>query len=158
MELQLPKPLKVSISNYRSSDYRWSRVAGDLSESTTIYGNGRLAINERCIDVVEALTEIAISVIPAGEADYIAGMRLINTEGHEVQLGYRSESGEIMVNVTYLKGFMVAIGPHGIRALKVLRLHGTCSGWIGRLGNAPVTEALSCTSRVLALKVTFDVS
>ncbi|KAL9096797.1 MAG: hypothetical protein Q9163_006413 [Psora crenata] len=160
MELQLPKPHKVSIPDDRRSDYRWSRVAGDLSESTPINGmastKGILALNERCIDVVEALTEIAISVIPAGEADYIAGMRLISTEGHEVQLGYRSESGEITVNVTYLKGFMVAIGPLGIRALKVLRLNGTCSGWIGRVGNAPVTKALSCTSHVLALKVTFD--
>ena len=63
-----------------------------------------------------------------------------------------------MVNVTYLKGFAVALGSHGIRALKVIRLDGTCSDWIGRLGNAPITGALSCTRRILALKATFDVS
>ena len=162
MELQLPKLPKASISDDRCTNYQWRRVAANFAKKSTIYGlastHGRLAFSERCIDVVKALTKIVISVVSAGKADYIAGMRLIDTQNHEEQLGYRYEDGEIMVNLTYLKGFAVALGSHGIRALKVIRLDGTCSDWIGRLGNAPITGALSCTRRVLALKVTFDVS
>ena len=72
MELQLPKLLKASISDDRCTNYQWRRVAADFAKKSRTYGmastHGRLAFNERCIDVVKALTKIAISVISAGKS------------------------------------------------------------------------------------------
>ncbi|KAK3178681.1 hypothetical protein OEA41_000818 [Lepraria neglecta] len=106
--------------------------------------------------IPKALSRMAFSVVRAGEADYVVGLRLISVGEDDKQLGYRAEGKELFFEVTALRGFAVAVGPRGIRALQVIRDDGTRSPWFGRPRSSPVTERLACTKCITALEVGFD--
>ena len=83
-------------------------------------------------------------------------MRLFSVEEVDRQLGYKCN--ETVSEVTALRGFAVAVGPRGIRAIQVICDDGTRSPWFGRLKNSPITERLVRTERIVALEIEFDVS
>ena len=147
------------------SDLRWSQVVGDVGEerresdpllsfaSCRVFGEARAV-------VPRSLSRIAISVIQAGEGDYVAGLRLISAEDGDQQIGFLAETKERSFAVTAdaLRGFNVAVGPRGIRALQVVCQGGTQSPWFGRPQNTPITERLVCATPVVGLDALFDVS
>lgn len=154
---------RYTSANISNNNLRWDRVGGDIRQEL---GAGYCAgFNEgsRIFDKVhafipKALSRMAFSVVRAGEADYVAGLRLISVGEDDKQLGYRAEGKELFFEVTALRGFAIAVGPRGIRALQVIRDDGTRSPWFGRPRSSPVTERLVCTRCITALEVGFDVS
>jgi hypothetical protein len=109
-----------------------------------------------------SLSRIAFSVIQRveGGANYMAGLRLISAKDGDQQIGIRDEAKERSFAVTAyaLRGFNVAVGERGIRALQVVCQDGTQSPWLGCPQNTPITERLVCTTRIVALDALFDVS
>jgi hypothetical protein len=154
--------LSVS-ADVSSADFKWTRVGGDIwQEPSTIFSPG---FNEGCrifhkvhVFIPKTLSKIAFSIIRAGEADYVVGLRLISVGGSDNQLGYRTEGKEVFFAVTALRGFAAAVGPRGIRALQVICDDGTRSPWFGRPKDSPITERLQRTKPITALEVGFDVS
>jgi hypothetical protein len=145
---------------------RWRRVMGDVGERGKKYAHffydGCRAFGKARAVVSPSLSRIAFSVIQGveGGADYVAGLRLISAKDGDQQLGFRAEAKERSFAVTAdaLRGFNVAVGDRGIRALQVVCQDGTQSPWFGRPQNTPITERLVCATRIVALDALFDVS
>lgn len=115
----------------------------------TVFNKGCRVLGKARAFIPMALAKIAFSIIRSEEADYVVGMRLFSVEEEDRQLGYKGS--ETVYEVTALRGFAVAVGPRGIRAIQVIC---TRSPWFGR----PITERLVRTVRIVALEVEFDVS
>ena len=85
-------------------------------------------------------------------------MRLTTSDDADIRLGYLAEGNETFVEVTVLKGFVLAMGPRGIRAIQVIGVDQHTSKWVGCPTESPVTERLACCEFISALEVGFDVS
>ena len=144
-----------------STGLRWHRVRGDVRQELgagrcTSFNEGCRVFGKACLFIPKALSKIAFSIIRSGEADYVVGMRLSSFEEEDRQLGYKGN--ETVFDVTALRGFAVAVGPRGIRAIQVICDDGTRSSWFGRPESSQITERLVRTERIVALEVEFDVS
>jgi hypothetical protein len=156
----------LQLQDGEDSNLRWRRVMGDVEERGEKYehffSDGCRAFGEARAVVLPSLSRIAFSVIQGVEwgADYVAGLRLINTEDRDQQIGFRAVAKERSFAVTAdaLRGFNVAVGERGIRAIQVVCQDGTQSLWFGRPQDTPITERLVCATRVVALDTIFDVS
>ena len=49
------------------------------------------------------LSKIAFSIVVAGDATYITGIRLITSDNADIRLGYLAEGNETFVEVTIVK-------------------------------------------------------
>lgn len=85
-------------------------------------------------------------------------MRLITSDDADIRLGYLAEGNETFVRVTVVKGFVLAMGPWGIRAIQVIGVNQHPSKWFGCPTESPVTERLAGCESISALEVGFDVS
>lgn len=143
------------------TDLRWHRVRGDVRQELGAYhftgfNEGCRVFGKARVFTPKALSKIAFSILRSGEADYVVGMRLSSAEEEDRQLGYKGN--EIVFEVTALRGFAVAVGPRGIRAIQVICDDSSRSSWFGRPEGSPITERLVRTEHIAALEVEFDVS
>ncbi|KAI9655914.1 MAG: hypothetical protein M1831_004759 [Alyxoria varia] len=111
---------------------------------------------KQCTSVPESLFQIALSIIQLGNADYVAGIRLIPSKGQDVCLGYKAASKDIFLDVPLLRGFVLAMMPKGLRALQVITGERCTSTWIGSPDGFPRTRRLALNADVAALEVGFD--
>ena len=118
----------LQLQDDENSNLRWRRVMGDVQKRGEKYVQ---SFSDGCRDFGEAravvspsLSHIAFSVIQGVEeyyADYVAGLRLINTEDEDQQIGFRAVAKERSFAVTAdVRGFNVAVDERGIRAIQVV--------------------------------------
>ena len=162
----------LQLHDAENSNLRWRQVMCDVKERGEKYvqtfSEGCRAFNQARTVVSPSLSRIAFSVIPGLEycTDYVAGLRLINTEDEDQQIGFRSVAKEQSFAVTAdaLRGFNVSMNERGICALQVVCQDGTQSPWFGKQApwfgrpNSAITERLVCATRIVALDTIFDVS
>ena len=148
-----------ALADMNDTELRWNQVRGDISQEPGAgycagISQGSRILKEVRTFIPKTLSKVAFSVVQAGEADYVVGLR----GGDEKQLGYCAEGRELFFEVRALTGFSVAVGPRGIRALQVICGDGTRSPWFGRSGDTPITGRLARSNCITALEVGFDVS
>lgn len=85
-------------------------------------------------------------------------MRLIASKIPDVSLGFISEGHEVILELTALRGSVVAFDSRGLRALQIVRGDRSVSDWIGCPVNTPVMERLVQFEIIDHLEVGFDVS
>ena len=142
---------------------KWIEVAGDIKRTTGSghcenFNEGCRLFQKQCAPIPGDLSKIAFSIVAAGDVTYITGMRLMTSDDADIRLGYLAEGNEAFVEVTVVKGFVLAMGPRGIRAIQVIGVNEHTSKWFGCPTESPVTERLAGCESISALEVGFDVS
>lgn len=142
---------------------RWLEATGDLrpDERTGPYhgfNEGCRLFVEKQTSIPSLLSQIVFSVIQLGDTEYIAGMRLIPSQGEAIQLGYRAEGRELFLNITLLAGFNLVVGSRGVQGIQCITGDGRTSQWFGCPYRAPRTRRLAVSGRITAIKAGFDVS
>ncbi|KAF2970831.1 hypothetical protein GQX73_g2783 [Xylaria multiplex] len=143
------------------TNVKWREATGDLRPKTRVgplhgFGEGcRLFHEQHAIIPPNRLSHIAFSVIQLGETIYIAGIRLILSQGQAIQLGYRAEN-ELIVSTTRLTGFNLAVGSRGIQGVQCVFDNQPLLQWAGCPEDAPRTRRLTLSGPIMAMKVGFD--
>lgn len=143
---------------------RWTKVEGALHAETDIRRNGGFLqagcrlFGTHIGKIPENLWKIGFSTSNVGTVTYISGLRLIAYKSPGICLGYTSETNEVTLEVTALRGFVLAFDKHGLHALQIVRGDRSLSEWIGCPGNTPVTKRLAGFEGIDYLEVGFDVS
>ena len=141
------------------NDSKWIEVAGDMEDTTDSgFNEGCRLFQKQGAPIPEDLSKIAFSMVAAGDVTYLTGMRLITDDDADIRLGYLAEGKETFVEVTIVKGFVLAMGPRGIQAIQVIGVDRLASKWVGCPTESPVTERLAGCESISALEVGFDVS
>ncbi|MCJ1349887.1 hypothetical protein MMC31_008130, partial [Peltigera leucophlebia] len=159
LRLSLDDKLGGLSQEMNSTDLQWHRVRGDVRQELgaglcTGFNEGCRVFGKSRAFIPNGLSRIAFSIIQSGKADYVVGMRLVSVGEEDRQLGYKGN--EVFFEVTALRGFAVAVGPRGIRAIQVICDDGTRSPWFGCPKSSPLTERLVRTKCIVALEVEFD--
>ena len=149
--------------NLGADGLRWSEVAADVRQETVSghcmgFNEGCLLFQKQCASIPSNLSKIAFSITAAGAVKYVVGMRFISSKGLDTRLGYMAEGNELFLEVTAVRGFVLAMGSRGIRALQVISGDGLASRWFGCPKDSPVTERLAGFASISALEVGVDVS
>ena len=163
LRLRMDDALESSCTNLSADGLRWNEVAGDVKQATDSgycerFNEGCRLFRKQCASIPSDLSRIAFSVARAGNDEYIAGMRLITSNDADIRLGYIAEGNELFLDVAAVGGFVLAMGPRGIRALRVISGDGRASKWFGCPKDSPVTERLTGFKFISALEVGVDVS
>jgi hypothetical protein len=142
---------------------RWLEATGDLRPEERIgpyhgFNEGCRLFYEQQTSIPSLLSQIVFSVIQLGDAEYIAGMRLIPSQGEVIQLGYRTEGRELFLNIIFLAGFNLAVGSRGIQGIQCIADDRQTSQWFGCPYGAPRTRRLAVSGPITAIKAGFDVS
>ena len=145
-----------------AASLEWIRLAGDeqvekLTEGWKPFERGCRPIHTITVAVPKQLKKIGITLISLGALDYITGIRFLAEKEPDVYVGYRSDGDEILYPLQGLRGFRLAVGPGGIRALQIIDHDGCSFPWIGRAAGTPVSERLTGFGFLAALRVTIDV-
>ncbi|KAF2724824.1 hypothetical protein K431DRAFT_343738 [Polychaeton citri CBS 116435] len=141
-----------------TKDLEWLHVSGD------IFTNGEpmrssigcrpfitYQINNSC-----DFLQVTVFTCTTGPVDYVRGMRFESSDGSWYMVGYCNLGSFTTFDVNGLSGFIVAVEPRGVHAIKVCDRDGVQSSWAGRPGRALVTERLLRQQQVLAMKVEVD--
>ncbi|CAG8951381.1 hypothetical protein HYFRA_00007293 [Hymenoscyphus fraxineus] len=141
IDLSPAETLDTVSEDHDHTSLEWTKVDGAL---TTRYPfkNGCRLFDTRVGRVCKDLSKIAFSLSTVGTICYISGIRLISRSGSNVCLGLISKTNEIILEVTTLRGFILAMGSMGLHALQVIQEDSRVSKWVGFPGNAPLTERL----------------
>lgn len=104
--------LSSAIPNQTS--LRWLEATGDLRPETHTalyhgFNEGCRLFREQHTSIPRLLSQMAFSIIQLGDAEYIAGMRFIPSQGEAIELGYRAE-GKLVLKITFRAGFNLAGG------------------------------------------------
>lgn len=163
LRLCLDNALESSCINLSADGLRWSEVTGDVRQETSSghcegFNEGCRLFQKQCASIPSDLSRIAFSIISAGNIEYVVGMRFITSNDVDIRLGYMTEGNELFLEVTAVRGFVLAMGSRGIRALQVISGDGRASKWFGCPKDSPVTERLAGFESVSALEVGVDVS
>jgi len=145
------------------ANLRWLEATGDLRPETRTglyhgFNEGCRLFREQHTSIPGLLSQIAFSIIQLGDAEYIAGMRLIPSQGEALQLGYRAEGKELILKITFLAGFNLAVGSRGIQGIQCILDKRRTSQWFGCPHEAPRTRRLAVSGPITAIKAGFDVS
>ena len=140
----------------------WVRLSGDdhneeLTPSWEPFERGCRSVDTVTLAVPARLSQIGITTISLGALDYITGIRLLADEESNARAGYQSHSDEILCPLHGLRGFRLAVGPGGVRALQAIDRDGCSLPWIGRVEGLPVSERLIGLEPLKSLRVTTDV-
>ena len=145
------------------ANVRWLEATSDLRPE--MYPGPYLGFNEGCrrfreqqTSIPISLSHVVFSVIQLGDAKYIAGMRLVSSQGEDIQLGYRTEGREFTLDITLLAGFNLAVGSRGIQGIQCITSDRQTSQWFGSTHMAPRTRRLAVSNPITAIKAGFDVS
>ena len=141
--------------------FEWKEISGDIRYDDNSY---RPSFHEGCGVMFESahlipneLYEIACSMVKASDGSYVVGLRVTDKLQNSIRLGYVSEEEELVCKVTTLKGFNVAVGSRGIRALQIICEDNTASCWLGQYENCPISQRLFHAGAITALRAAFDV-
>ncbi|KAH0550938.1 hypothetical protein GP486_007698 [Trichoglossum hirsutum] len=161
LRLRLDDALESSRMHLGADGLRWSEVAGDVKQETGSgycegFNEGCRLFRKQCASIPSELSRIAFSITGASNAEYVTGMRFIASNDVDIRLGYIAEGNELFLEVTAVRGFVLAIGPRGIRALQVIGGNGCASKWFGCPRDSPVTERLVGFESISALEVGID--
>jgi hypothetical protein len=158
--LRLDDTLGFSPGAQNTNSSRWKNVSADIIGGTLGYlpYEGCRIFRKQCTSIPTDLARITFSITSDGDSGYLAGIHLIPNRGANIGLGYTTEGSELYCNVTTIKGFILAVGSRGIRALQIVSSNGRTSRWFGCPRNSPVTERLVDTESISALEVGVDVS
>ncbi|KAI4275266.1 MAG: hypothetical protein L6R35_006283 [Caloplaca aegaea] len=142
---------------------KWIEVEGDVkrtrgSSHCEYFNEGCRLFHMQFAPLPSDLSKIAFSIVAAGDVTYVTGIRLIHSDNAETRLGYLAEGNESFVEVTVVKGFVLAMGPRGIRAIQAIGVNEYTSKWFGCPTESPVTERLAGCESISALQIGFDVS
>lgn len=141
----------------------WLEATGNLHPEADArpypgFNDGCRRFYEQQATIPSQLGQIVFSVVQIGDAEYIAGMRLIPMQGAAVELGYRTEGRESVLDLAILKGFNLAVGSRGIQGLQCMFEGDQTSPWIGCAQGSPKTRRLAISGPIAAVKAGFDVS
>ena len=158
--LRLDDSLGFSLGVQNTNSSGWKNVSADIFNGAFHYmpRDGCRISQKRCICIPPDFARIVFSITSDGDSGYLAGIRLISDHGANIRLGYITEGSELYCNVTTIRGFILAVGSRGIRALQIVSSNGRISRWFGSHKNSPVTERLVDTESIPALQVGVDVS
>ncbi|OKL56123.1 hypothetical protein UA08_08708 [Talaromyces atroroseus] len=119
-------------------------VAADTQEDAVpnaFFYEGCRLLQTQTTTLPSDLVGIAFSVT-GEENGYLTGMRFISQDCSHICLGYITEGKELHLDITTIKGFVLAMGSRGIQALQVVHGDGKVSKWVGCPKNSLVTERL----------------
>ncbi|KAI1429500.1 hypothetical protein F5Y12DRAFT_726492 [Xylaria sp. FL1777] len=134
-------------------------VVGDLwktyrAGTYSIFHGCRL-LHKHYVTIPTDLSRFSISYIQTGGEGYVCGIKFTTVTGDVVQLGYWATT-EYSIDVTEIRGFVLAVGSKGIQAVKCLTGSDT-SCWLGRPDGIPKTRRLAIFDTPLnLLQVGFD--
>lgn len=130
---------------------RWKRV------HRIWHGHSTSQVSTVRTSIPALLRHIRVSIVSAGNATYVAGIRFISNEEKNVCVGY-TNGAESCLETTEIYGFVVAVGSRGIHALRVVTPTGQLSQWFGDPNGVPKTRRLMTCQPITALEASFDVS
>lgn len=114
--------------------------------------------------VPREISQIAVSLVTLNDKQYVSGIRLSSHKEPGVDMGYIIPGSEVVLDLeseggtsATLSGFITAVGPNGIHALRATTLDGILSRWGGCPDATPVTLRLCTNERISHLKCAFDV-
>lgn len=146
----------------------WRSIGGDIRpREGPPSPSGMLcrSIWEQTISVPTTLRRIAVSTRTFSGKQYISGLRLVSEQDQDILVGYVLPGKETYIDIRQsshgegdqLNGFVVAVGPRGIQALRTTTTAGHISKWAGSPEGLPTTVRLCMKNPISSLKAAFDV-
>ncbi|KAJ3560341.1 hypothetical protein NPX13_g9336 [Xylaria arbuscula] len=115
----------------------WITASRCLRPFSSAFLGGSRLLYDRYLALPETLSSISISVIELLGLRYISGLRVTNTSGGYLDLGYFQSQKSVTLVTTCIVGFLLAQDTRGIRGIRVLsRNHGP-SQWVGQHEKLP---------------------
>ncbi|KAF3481447.1 uncharacterized protein GIQ15_04206 [Arthroderma uncinatum] len=135
----------------------WREATADIlpditSHRRTAFMKGCDLFHKQRAMIPSGLLRIAFSIT----ANTITGLRLIADNHEDICLGYVKEEDQLVLEVTVVCGFILAIGSRGVHAIRVIDRTGRTSRWIGNPNDTPITERLTGFQAITALEVGVD--
>jgi hypothetical protein len=143
----------------------WRPVGGDFSAHPADQfpcGVKCREIYAQAVSISAPVRAIKASFRRFNGQQYISGLRFILDDYREITLGYIVSRNERVFDIGAecyrLTGFIAAVGPGGIMALRVVTDKGDVSSWVGSWKEYPQTLRLCMRETIHELKGCFDVS
>ncbi|GFF58094.1 hypothetical protein IFM51744_09435 [Aspergillus udagawae] len=141
----------------------WRPVGGDFSAQPA----DRFPCGAKCREIFEQTVSISapiraikISFRRLSGQQYISGIRFILEDHQEVTLGYIVTTNERMLDIGAgcyrITGFITAVSPRGIMALRAVTDKGDVSPWVGSWKENPQTLRLCMKETIHEIKGRFD--
>ncbi|KAE8351620.1 hypothetical protein BDV28DRAFT_136725 [Aspergillus coremiiformis] len=141
----------------------WRSVGGDFSARS----NGNSPYQMKCreiyrqtISINSSIRSIGVSFQELSDKKYVSGLRFILANNEELRMGYVLSSKEKHIELNSecfdLNGLIVAVGPRGIMAFRVVTGQGEISTWVGSPEGLPQTVRLCMKTAIHTLKGSFD--
>ncbi|KAK2750687.1 hypothetical protein FQN57_002760 [Myotisia sp. PD_48] len=158
LRLRLDDPMKVSSVSQSAIGLRYRTAMARIAENSGRFEEGCRLFQRQYTLIPPNLTGICCYITNEieGDAGYICGMRFVSKDNPDICLGYTNADNEIFLEVSVLKGFILAMGSRGIRALQVIDGDGQVSRWAGCPKHTPITADLAGPGPVRALGVGID--
>ncbi|GIJ82738.1 hypothetical protein Asppvi_001249 [Aspergillus pseudoviridinutans] len=141
----------------------WRPVGGDFSAQPADRfpcGVKCREIYEQTVSISAPIRAIKISFRRLSEQQYISGIRFIFEDHQEVILGYTVTANERMLDMGAgcyrITGFITAVSPRGIMALRAVTDKGDVSSWVGSWKENPQTLRLCMKETIHEIKGYFD--
>lgn len=131
---------------------------GSGDATYTVLRRGCQTFRKQCASIPPDLTVVVMSFVGLGDYGHLSGLCFKSKNGTDSQLGYYTTESTDLFHVVNLRGFVLAIGPLGIRALQIIDNSGERSRWFGFPKNTPVTERLAAFDTTKPVQVSIDVS
>jgi hypothetical protein len=144
--------------------WEWKEIQGDIRNGTrpafpavTCYPQTSY---RQIIYMSYSYTRANVSILRERDMTYITGMEFISQNQPNIIVGYKITGGQITIDIKSLKGFEVAIGSGGIRALRFIT-NSNASKWLGNPTDAKFSRWLApiyraCTTMRLMFDVDID--
>ncbi|KAF7115307.1 hypothetical protein CNMCM5793_001943 [Aspergillus hiratsukae] len=141
----------------------WRPVGGDFSARPVDRfpcGVNCREIYEQAVSISAPIRAIKVSFRRLNGQRYVSGIRFIFEHYREVTLGYILSTNERMLDIGAecyrLTGFIAAVGPRGIVALRAVTDKGDVSSWVGSWKEYPQTLRLCMRETIREIKGSFD--
>ncbi|KAI0398327.1 F-box domain-containing protein [Xylariaceae sp. FL0594] len=165
--LQWTKPPVLDSPDPNQADFRWREAACLLmteAENTSrhhrrpsfLHHRGGRSFYEQQTSLPSKLCQMAISTVKLGYAEYISGIRLIPVRGESIQLGYKTNRRETILDVSSIFGFNLAVGEQGITAIQCILDGNRTLQWVGSPHKEPITRRLAEPGLITHIKAGFD--
>jgi U3 small nucleolar RNA-associated protein 4 len=162
----LPTGRNLLLCYAPKEDSGWRVVGGELTSTSHGIPAEILCrdLFEQTISIPSRLSVVAVSILRFGDKLYVSGIRFVSCGGPKVRLGHILPGKETMLNITgtggtesSLGGFILAVGPRGVQALRATTTEGYESEWAGCPDGLPQTLRLRTEQCITGLKGGFDV-
>lgn len=111
--------------------WEWKAVQGDIRNGTFFADTCDPDTSFRqFIYMPYSHTRVNVSILREMDMTYITGMEFISQNQPNINVGYKTTGRQITMDIKSLRGFEVAIGSGGIRALRFIT-NSNASKWLG---------------------------